>query len=1484
MEQLWVFFHDTYQTIELDRQFNHPITIGTSINHAFTIPSSQPDEHVYSVKLQNENYHLQKDDEESIPLSHNKRSTFELGSEEVAIMITLKGKNHVYYIGDQQEVTISRSSSEIQMSALSEKASLVFTREKKHWTVKATSQTTVYQNGSLLHRKSPLQIGDILFLPMMTLTLLAEDMLEISSPETLETSLPEATIPSSEMKKKYPNYRRTPRMMYELPEDKIDLSFPTQESDRNNRSLWIIILPPLMMLIVMGLVAILIPRGIFILISVVMFTTTLVTSTVQYFKDKSHQKKSKARKKRIYKRYLENKRHELHELAQKQRKVLTFHYPSFERMKYLTEQVSDRLWERSLESPDFLQFRLGTGTVPASYKISVNSADMSTREMDELLEESQNLKQVYNELHSLPITANLFQGAIGLIGKEAVVKNELHQIIGQLAFFHSYHDIRFVFIFNEEEYAEWEWMKWLPHFQMPGSFSKGFIYNEQTRDQLLSSIYEMIRERDLEEDQENLRFAPHYVFIISNQNLISDHVILEYLESEHTHLGLSTIFVAEAKESLSDNIHTLIRYINKNEGDILIQEKKATQISFQLDEHKQNGNESFSRMLRTLNHQRGITNSIPEKVSFLQMLNMEDIDELPVSHNWVTNQSSKSLAAPVGLKGRQDIVELNLHEKAHGPHGLLAGTTGSGKSEFLQTYILSLAVHYHPHEVAFLLIDYKGGGMAQPFKQMPHLLGTITNIEGSENFSTRALASIKSELKKRQTIFDQYEVSHINDYTILYKNGVAAEPMPHLFLISDEFAELKTEEPEFIKELVSAARIGRSLGVHLILATQKPGGVIDNQIWSNARFRVALKVQNVEDSREILKNGDAASLTVTGRAYLQVGNNEVYDLFQSAYSRATYMEDTSDMEDEVALVTDLGLVPLSELSSSKENKKKKQSEIEVIVDKIVDVQQELGLSRLPSPWLPPLEKRLYRHDFESSKKKITFALLDEPEKQSQSPYDYELIKDGNVGIFGSSGFGKTQTILTLLMSIASTNTPEEAQFYILDFGNGGLLSIKNLPHTGDYFLIDEERKLNKLLKYIQEEFTSRKRLFQREEVSSITMYNRLNDKPLPLLFITIDNYDLVKEELMDLDPIFTQFARDGQSLGIYLILSATRLNSVRQALMNNLKTKIVHYLLDNSEAYTVLGRIPFAPEAVPGRAIMKKEKTHFGQIVLPAEGEDDYEQLASLKEEVQMLQKKYSNVNKPEAIPMLPTDLTLKSFHAYIPASESMNAFPIGLHEESVKPVHLSFAQTSHCLVLGQAQKGKTNIMRLLTQLALQREGDHIALFDSIDRGLFHLKDEEKATYLETKEQIEEWLEQVSTDFKSREVTYYESINSGNTPPEFSRIFLFIDGYGRFSQTIGNVIQDRITSLIKNYSHLGLSVIASGNSNELTKGYDSLTVELKQIRQLILLMKKSDQTLINLPFDRKEPDIKAGFAYYVQNENAQKIQVPLVQIERKVHA
>lgn len=211
--------------------------------------------------------------------------------------------------------------------------------------------------------------------------------------------------------------------------------------------------------------------------------------------------------------------------------------------------------------------------------------------------------------------------------------------------------------------------------------------------------------------------------------------------------------------------------------------------------------------------------------------------------------------------------------------------------------MLSLAVNFAPEDVGFLPIDFKGGGMANLFAKLPHLLGSITNLDGAS--SARALQSIRAELQKRQRKFGEYGVNHINGYTKLYKQGkeitdpeekknYPSEPLPHLFLISDEFAELKANEPDFMAELVSTARIGRSLGVHLILATQKPSGVVDDQIWSNSRFKLALKVADANDSNEIIKTPDAASITQPGRAYLQVGNNEIYELFQSAWSGANY--------------------------------------------------------------------------------------------------------------------------------------------------------------------------------------------------------------------------------------------------------------------------------------------------------------------------------------------------------------------------------------------------------------------------------------------------------------------------------------------------------------------------------------------------------------------------------------------------------------------
>ena len=287
------------------------------------------------------------------------------------------------------------------------------------------------------------------------------------------------------------------------------------------------------------------------------------------------------------------------------------------------------------------------------------------------------------------------------------------------------------------------------------------------------------------------------------------------------------------------------------------------------------------------------------------MYHVQNLAGLQIQERWRKNRTYNSMRVLIGEKAGNADCYLDIHEKYHGPHGLIAGTTGSGKSETLQTYILSLAVNFSPDDIAFFLIDFKGGGMANLFSDLPHLAGQISNLSGNQVH--RAMISIKSENKRRQRIFGEYGVNNINSYTRLYKNQEASLPIPHLFIIIDEFAELKREEPEFMRELISVAQVGRSLGVHLILATQKPSGTVDDNIWSNSKFRLCLRVQDRQDSNDMLHKPDAAFITQAGRCYLQVGNDEIYQLFQSGYSGAPYEGELGTVKENAAvLMTNTG--------------------------------------------------------------------------------------------------------------------------------------------------------------------------------------------------------------------------------------------------------------------------------------------------------------------------------------------------------------------------------------------------------------------------------------------------------------------------------------------------------------------------------------------------------------------------------------------------
>jgi S-DNA-T family DNA segregation ATPase FtsK/SpoIIIE len=558
---------------------------------------------------------------------------------------------------------------------------------------------------------------------------------------------------------------------------------------------------------------------------------------------------------------------------------------------------------------------------------------------------------------------------LGYIGPRPLVLEQLHLLVNQLSVFHSYHDVQFITIFPEAEKEQWEWMRWLPHATLQDVNVRGFVYNQRSRDQVLNSLNQILKNRKnaMEENRgsrESTIFTPHYVVMITDEKLILDHVIMEFFNEDPSALGCSVIFVEDVMSSLSDNIKTVVDIRDRNTGVLVLEQGELKNTPFDLDHFPAAfDKEQLPRLLAPLNHLQNLKSSIPESVTFMEMYGLERFEEFNVTQRWAEHSPHKTLAVPLGLRGKEDLVYLNLHEKAHGPHGLVAGTTGSGKSEIIQSYILSLAVNFHPYDVAFLLIDYKGGGMANLFRHLPHLLGTITNLDGAQ--SMRALISINAELKRRQRLFSENNVNHINQYQKLYKSGDVKEPMPHLFLISDEFAELKAEQPDFMKELVSTARIGRSLGIHLILATQKPSGVVNDQIWSNSKFKLALKVADKADSMEMLKTPDAAEITQAGRAYLQVGNNEIYELFQSAWSGADYLPDKEDQQIEdhtIYLVNDLGQYEiLSEDLSGLDNAdevKQIPTELEAIIEGIHEVAEATQIAPLPRPWLPPLRERI----------------------------------------------------------------------------------------------------------------------------------------------------------------------------------------------------------------------------------------------------------------------------------------------------------------------------------------------------------------------------------------------------------------------------------------------------------------------------------------------------------------------------------------------
>ncbi len=576
------------------------------------------------------------------------------------------------------------------------------------------------------------------------------------------------------------------------------------------------------------------------------------------------------------------------------------------------------LWSKNVSQPDFLTHRLGLGDMPFQVEVKVPEHRFTLVEND-LAATPDQIKEAYSQLKDVPICVDLLEEQlVGIVGgpHRLGAIEVARTLLSQIAATNSYSEVKLVVVYDAMSGGSddpWSYVRWLPHVWNETRTVRYVASNAEEASDVFYELNKVIRER-IEGQQtpgaqrQQQTPLPYYVLLLAAPHLMEGELISKYALNPKKEYGLTTLYLTERYEDLPNECEFVIQNDRIYQGMYHTTDNIDERVAIRFDTvtpHEAADQATALANVRVVETES--TGDVPQMVTFFDLYDISKPEQLSVLSNWRKNRTYESMRAVIGQKSGGAPCYLDIHEKYHGPHGLVAGTTGSGKSETLQTFILSLAINFSPDDVSFFIIDYKGGGMANLLSGLPHLVGQISNLSGNQ--VNRALVSIQSEKNRREAIFKEFGVKDIRDYTKLVKSGEAKVPVPHLIIVIDEFAEMKHDEPEFIQEVVSVSRVGRSLGIHLIMATQRPAGAVSEDIWANSRFKLCLRVQSRQDSTDMLHKPDAAYLTQSGRCYLQVGNDELYELFQSGYSGAVYSGDGTDSSTDMATMISVTGVP-----------------------------------------------------------------------------------------------------------------------------------------------------------------------------------------------------------------------------------------------------------------------------------------------------------------------------------------------------------------------------------------------------------------------------------------------------------------------------------------------------------------------------------------------------------------------------------------------
>lgn len=1156
-----------------------------------------------------------------------------------------------------------------------------------------------------------------------------------------------------------------------------------------------------------------------------MMAVSLGMQALRYGLSRKKYSKQEQQRAEIYANYLADIEDRLQSHAKQQLEEAQRYYPRLDECLSLVNGPHPSLWERHSGDIDFLALRLGTGTEPARATITIPPKRLQLQE-DELDSVPEQLAQKYSHVENMPIYTNLLQdGNCALLGNRELTVSMAKRMAAQLASLHGYDEVKLIVLYREEEKAHWEWMRWLPHC-LSGDRCQRYMICGSDGVKGLEPLERLAKQRMDAHNQwvygQGAGNLPHLVFLVAAPELLNNSPIGAALMRNQPELGISGIFLGERMTDFPHSVRNVVELQGSpKKYTIRLRTDDLTRtVDQDPGDISPEAYDRFARAMAPIRLQNAgqSQTGFPSSLTLFDGLGIRSLETLDLGDYWNANRPESSLEVPIGVKANGERFFFNIHQKGHGPHGLVAGGTGSGKSQMAHTWIASMALQFSPEEVNFVLVDFKGDSLLQPLKELPHLAGSISNLDKNV---ARSFLAMESELERRQRVLSQYQCNDIIAYIKKRRKDPQMPAMPYLILVVDEFAEFKTQFPDFSRALDHLYRGGRSLGLFVLLMTQSPTGIITDQMQANVAFRWCLFVNNESDSREVLGNTDAYRIRNPGRAYIKSG--DTYELIQSYFAGADYQQDPKQADNggRVYTVDRMGRRKAF-VCAKKETFGSGKTQLTALVEHIRDYAKSHRIPKAQRLWQEELPEQLDlfgireqgpcwtpdTHWNETLREEhgpvAVLGMVDDPGRQMQYPMIHDFWEDGHLAVYGMPSAGKTTFLQTLQVSLCSRYNPEQVQFYTLDIGGHALRALEILPHVGAAAGADEPENVEKIMKLLLQELAQRKKLFRREGAGSPGAYADAVGTPMSTIIILADNLNLARHAMPSLSGFMNdilKLAREGAAYGIYLACSFSGTSEVNYSLLQSIKSICALQLADKADYGPVVGRPGnVLPDGTQGRGLVKVMPAPLLFQTAVAYGDlSDSKRTQMIRSIARQMDDAW-NGERPKGIVSVAEEIPFGSLEG--------KPFILGADMESGESVSVTLDAVS--LLLSDGANMKEDMLRSLLRQAVALQESQVVLYTCEPAKYENLMDGH--TMHTSPQALDQAVEPLAVELRKRQKQLRE-----NPEAQFAPLVIILDGlYDCISRCHSDTVA-RLEVFIRLGKQLGVFVAALDNAQLMGK-------------------------------------------------------------------